>query len=160
MGDPIQFRLRDETVAKLALPYTPYHWPYSGNPESEVGFEVAEPFKGHKETKWYAEQQERYDRLQALLAPHQEEWVEIDCVAALIPLESGCFAVQINGVEFNKSPSGLIDDDALRRRMIQRKLPIQVTTCSARIFGGGRLKNGGKRNYGIALGLEPFPIVV
>ena len=154
---PIRFRLPDETVARLALPYEPYHWPNSAgfDFDSGEGFSVREPWPGHKEKKWYAEKRKPYDRLQALLAPHQDQWVLAGCVAALIPLEGKeGFAVQINGVELISSEFVL---DGLRQRMTSAKLPIRVTTCGAIVQGGGLLLNGAKRGYGIALDIKPLP---
>ncbi len=151
---PIKLVLPNETVAKLRLPYQPMHWPDLFKFEFQGGFSIQEPWEGSKDKPWNSEATRAYDALQKLIAPHQEKWIEADCVAALIPDHDGQnFSVAINGITL---ASSMYEAPGLRRRMLLKKMPILVTTCGARIFGGGLMPHGKKRGYGIGLDLKPF----
>ena len=153
-SEPTRFRLPNETASKLNLAYVPFHWPALWKFEFQGGFSITEPWDGHKDKDWYSESRRLYDDLQNLLTPHRETWVEADGVAALIPDADGqVFSVQINGVTIK---TDMYESPGLRRRMLLKKLPILVTTCGARIFGGGLMPHGKKRGYGIGLDLKPF----
>ena len=152
--EPLRFHLPSDTVALLALSYEPYHWPALGKYAFQGGFSVQEPWEGHKDKPWYKAERAPYERLQALLAPHQDQWVEAECIAAFLPDSDGrVFSVVVNGVVLTPS---MFESAGLRRRMLLQNLPILVTTCGARIVGGGVLPHGKKRGYGIFLDLKPF----
>ena len=152
--EPYRFHLPNETVSRLNLAYVPYEWPALGKFAFQGGYTIKEPWEGHKEKKWYAEQRKPYERLQSLLAPHHEKWIEAECIAAFVPDTNGqVFSVQVNGVVLAEC---MHESSGLRRRMLLAKLPIQVTTCHARIFGGGIMPHGAKRGYGISFDIKPF----
>jgi hypothetical protein len=154
MIEPLRFLLPNETVKKLNLSYEPFEWPALEKFAFQGGFSIKEPWEGHKEKKWYAEQRKPYEQLQSLLAPHHERWVEADCIAAFLPDADGQeFSVQINGVTLTEC---MIESSGLRRRMLLQKLPILVTTCTARIIGGGVMPHGDKRGYGVVFDIKPF----
>ncbi len=56
------------------------------------------------------------------------------------------FQMAVNGVMLSAS---LYESQRLRKLMRKRKMPLLVTTCNARITGGGALPNGRTRGYGI-----------
>ena len=152
--EPYRFQLPNETVEKLNLGYAPYEWPALDKFAFQGGFTIKEPWEGHKEKKWYAEQRKPFELLQSLLSPNNEKWVEADCIAAFVPDATGReFSVQVNGVTLTVC---MHESSGLRRRMALQKLPIQVTICKARIFGGGLLSSGDKRGYGVAFDIKPF----
>lgn len=154
MSHPKQLHLvlPNETVSRLDLAYTPFHWPSSDTFPEYGGFSIQEPWDGYKGKKWYAAEREPYDRLQKLLAPHHEQWIEAECVAALVPDAGGRnFSMLVNGVTLSSS---LYESPRLHEFMRQRKMRFLVTTCKARISGGGTLPDGRKRGYGIAFDVE------
>lgn len=145
--DQVALLLPNDTVARLNLNYTPFHWPSSPEFPDYGGFSIAEPWEGHRNKKWYAEARAPYDRLQALLAPNNEIWIEVDCVAALVPDTDGRnFSLQVNGVTLSAS---LSESRRLHELMRQRHMGFLVTTCRARISGGGVMPDGRRRGYGI-----------
>lgn len=152
--EPYRFRLPDETSSHLALPYEPYRWPQLGRYAFQGSFSIQEPWEGHKDKKWYADSRKPYDTLQALLSPHHDKWVEADCLAALVPDETGqSFSVLVNGAMLAETMN---ESQALRRRMLLLQMPIRTTLCEARVFGGGEISFGEKRGYGIAFDMKPF----
>ena len=156
MSHPEQVRLvlPNETVSRLDLGYTPFHWPSSDTFPEYGGFSIQEPWEGYKDKKWYLADREPYDRLQKLLVPHHDQWIEAGCVAALVPDGGGHnFSMLVNGVTLSSS---LYESPRLHKLMRQRKMPFLVTTCNARISGGGTLLDGRKRGYGIAFDVEPL----
>ncbi len=150
--EQLRFVLPNETVSRLNLAYTPFHWPSSDAFPEYGGFSIQEPWEGYKHKKWYAADREPYDRLQKLLAPNHEMWIEADCVAALVPDASGRnFSMLVNGVTLSSS---LHESPRLHKLMHQRKKRFLVTTCNARISGGGTMPDGRKRGYGIGIDIE------
>jgi hypothetical protein len=151
---PFRFQLPNETVQRLSLSYEPFQWPALGKFAFQGGFTIKEPWEGHKGKNWYLEQRKPYDLLQSLLAPHHEKWVEADCVAAFVPdVDGQAFAVQVNGITLTEC---MHESSGLRRRMLLQKLPILVTTCRAKIVGGGVMPSGDKRGYGVAFDIKSF----
>jgi hypothetical protein len=135
MSHPEQkrFVLPNETVSRLNLTYEPFHWPSSDTFPEYGGFSIQQPWK-----RW----------LQRLLVPHDDQWIEADCVAALVPDARGRnFSLLVNGVSLTDS---LDESTRLHKLMRQRKMAFLVTTCNARISGGGTLLDGRKRGYGVA----------
>lgn len=121
MPHPEQLRLvlSNETVSRLNLTYEPFHWPGSDAFPEYGGFSIQEPWEGFKHKKWYAADREPYDRLQKLLAPHHEKWVEATCVAALVPDAGGHnFSMLVNGVTLSSS---LHESSRLHKLMRQKK---------------------------------------
>jgi len=154
MSHPEQVRLvlPNETVSRLNLAYTPFHWPGSDVFPEYGGFSIQEPWDGYKHKKWYAADREPYDRLQKLLGPHHDQWIEADCVAALVPDAGGRnFSMLVNGVTLS---SILYESPRLHKLMRQRKIPFLVTTCNTRISGGGMMPDGKSRGYGIVFDIE------
>lgn len=152
--EPHRLKLTDRTVELLNLSYAPYHWPRSGKFAFQGGFSIQEPSLAQSRSRSYASEQALYNELQVLLAPFQEMWVEADCTAAFIPdSKERTFSVLVNGVRLC---SDLYVSPRLERRMVLLKMPILVTTCAARIVGGGRLRDGRKRGYGVFLDMKPF----
>lgn len=68
--DQLTYELPNETVSRLNLDYTPFHWPSSKEFPEDGGFSIAEPWEGYRQKKWYAAAQEPYDLLQKLLTPN------------------------------------------------------------------------------------------
>jgi hypothetical protein len=82
-----------------------------------------------------------------LLTPNNENWIEAECLAALIPDAGGHnFSLQVNGISLSSS---LSESSMLHKLVRQRKMRFLVTTCRARISGGGTMPDGKKRGYGI-----------
>lgn len=150
--DQLVLVLPNDTVSRLDLGYTPFHWHSSSEFHAHGGFWIAEPWAGdrHKSVghnKRYLEARAPYDRLQQLLIPNSEKWIEAKCVAALIPDKVGLkFSLQVNGTTLS---TGLPESQRLHKLMRQRKMRFLVTTCQARIVGGGIMPDGRKRGYGI-----------
>lgn len=145
--DQLALVLPNETVSRLNLDYTPFHWPSSEKFPEHGGFWVEEPWEGYRQRKWYAAAREPYERLQQLLAPNSEDWIEAECLAALIPDAGGHnFSFQVNGISLSSS---LSESSKLNKLFCQRKMRFLVTTCRARISGGGMMPDGKKRGYGI-----------
>jgi len=150
---PRKLHLPNTTVERLALGYVPFHWPELGKFAFQGGFSVKPPWEGFKEKKWYATELRRYEKFAPLVQPYTDEWVEADCIAALVPDADGqVFTVHINGVKLEK----LSESGGLRRRMLLQKLPILVTTCAARLAGGGNMPHGEPRSYSVSLDIKPF----
>jgi hypothetical protein len=134
MSQPEQkrFVLPNVTASRLNLSYVPFHWPSSYTFPEYGGFSIQQPRVG-----W----------LQKLLAPHHDQWIETDCVAALVPDAGGRnFSLFVNGVSLTDS---LEESLRLHKLMRQRKMALLVTTCNARISGGGTLLDGRRRGYGV-----------
>ena len=87
--DQISLVLPNETVSRLNLPYTPFHWQQSEAFPEYGGFSIQEPWARYEDKKWYAKDREPYDRIRKLLKPHHEQWIQADCIAALIPDAGG-----------------------------------------------------------------------
>lgn len=144
--------LPNETVSRLNLDYAPFHWPSSQVFPEHGGFGIEEPWEGYRQKKWYAAAREPYDRLQNLLAPNNEKWIEAECLAALVPDAGGHnFSLQVNGITLSSS---LSESSRLHKLMCQRKMRFLVTTCKARISGGGTMPDGKIRGYGIGFDVE------
>lgn len=119
-----------------------FHWPGTGDFEFEV---VGESF---------------YQKELARIAgAHGEESVEVQCTASLVPESDNehdpkAVAVLVN----SRKVAHLSREDArsFRRRLGQRQLTGQVTTCDAIVVGGGTRRNGEKLMYGIKLDIKPF----
>lgn len=150
--DQLALVLPNNTASRLDLSYIPFHWPSSPEFHAHGGFWIAEPWEGdrHKSNghnKRYLDARAPYDRLQQLLIPNNEKWIEAECVAALIPDPGGLnFSLQVNGATLSTS---LSESQRLHKLMRQRKMRFLVTTCQARIVGGGIMPDGRKRGYGI-----------
>jgi hypothetical protein len=95
----------------------------------------------------------------ALAAGHGTSSANVQCVAQLIPedtnkRDSKAVAVRIQGALVGY----LSREDArsFRRRLSQKGISGQATTCDACIVGGGTRKNGEKLYYGVKLDIKPF----
>jgi hypothetical protein len=151
---PVRFALPHTTAAALALAYTPFHWPALGRFRFQGGFSIEEPWDGYRGKRWYADARRPFDLLQALLAPHSDEWIEALCIAAFVPdVTERKFSVHVNGTMLCAE---LPESAGLRRRMLLQKRPILTTVSDAKIVGGGRMRNGDKRGYGVFIDIEPF----
>jgi hypothetical protein len=82
--EQLSLALPNETVSRLNLSYKPFHWPGSDVFPEYGGFSIQELWDGYKHKKWYAADRVPYDRLQKLLAPHHEKWIEAPCIGALV----------------------------------------------------------------------------
>jgi 5-methylcytosine-specific restriction endonuclease McrA len=132
--EQLQLVLPNETVDRLNLLYMPFHWPCSDRFPEYGGFSIE---KGRGP----------YAKLQKLLEPNHDKWIEAECIAALVPNDKGNnFSLQVNGVTLSSS---LYESERLKKLFRQKKMPLLVTTCNARISGGGMLADGRKRGYGI-----------
>ncbi|MEI7867403.1 MAG: HNH endonuclease signature motif containing protein [Candidatus Methylumidiphilus sp.] len=152
--EQLQLVLPNKTISYLNLGYTPFHWSSSDKFPEYGGFTIQEPWEGHKHKKWYAADRQPYDQLQKLLIPYHEQWIEADCVAALVPDASGqIYSFMVNGVTLS---SNLYESPKLHKLILQRKMLLLVTTCKARISGGGTMPDGRKRGYGIAFDVREF----
>jgi hypothetical protein len=152
--EQLQLILPNKTISYLNLGYTPFHWSSSDKFPEYGGFTIQEPWEGHKHKKWYAADRQPYDQLLKLLIPHHEQWIQADCVAALVPDVSGqIYSFMVNGVTLS---SNLYESPKLHKLILQRKMLLLVTTCKARISGGGIMPDGRKRGYGIAFDIREF----
>jgi len=150
-SEQLRLVLPNETVSRLNLTYEPFHWPGSDVFPEYGGFSIQKPWEGYKHKKWYAADREPYDRLQKLLAPYNEKWVEATCIAALVPDAGGNnFSLLVNGMTLSDS---LYESERLHKLMCQRKMRFLITTCNARISGGGIMPDGRSRGYGIGINI-------
>jgi uncharacterized protein YukE len=99
------------------------------------------------------------NELNRLAGAHSEAGAETDHIAELVPEDdnehdSKAMAVKIQG----RTVGYLSREDArsFRRRLGKKGLTGTVTTCEAKIVGGGTRKNGEKLHYGVKLNIKPF----
>lgn len=95
----------------------------------------------------------------SLAGSHGERSASTECIAHLVlensnRYDSSAVAVQILG----RTVGYLSREDArsFRRRLGQKGLSGQTTTCDACIVGGGTRRSGEKLYYGVKLDLKPF----
>jgi 5-methylcytosine-specific restriction endonuclease McrA len=141
------------SVKLLDLDYAPEHWPPSGKFETFAAV-INKPWEGG--THWrsyYDSDLKAYDAVRGLLRPHDVEWVECHCVAALVlpGYEGGICMVMINGLHICNVELKKGTQQALLERAPQKLT--KVVTCNAKIDGGGQMPDGRYRSYGISLDL-------
>lgn len=93
-----------------------------------------------------------------LAGDHSTDGADVECVAELRPEDNNRYDPKAVAVKIQGNLVGyLARDDArsFRRRLGQKGLAAQVTTCDARIVGG-MLRNGEKWHYGVRLDIKPF----
>jgi hypothetical protein len=137
------------SVTRLDLDYEPEHWPPSGNFLRIAT--ISKPWEGGTHWISYGSDLDAYNDVRRLLVPHDSEWVECHCVAALIlpDYDEGACMVMINGLH--------ICNAELKKGTVQallEKAPAKLTkvvTCGAIIEGGGKMPDGRDRSYGISL---------
>lgn len=79
--------------------------------------------------------------------------------ALLIPEDNNRYDKKAIRVDINGMTVGYLsrqDATSFRRRLSQKNLSGQVTSCAARIYGGGKTRDGGEKSYGIWLDVKPF----
>lgn len=143
----LTIELSNNTVSSLQLKYVPDHWPAPGTYRI-LGRHIEKPWEGGAKYTGYAELLQRFNNVKKLLKPHEEEWVDCRCIAALVPTsEKDIFDLVINGLQ--------ICTTELKLRNLRKLSAIQtpVTTCNAQIEGGGYLRDGRHRSYNIMLDL-------
>jgi len=143
----LNIELPKNTVELLAIDYTPDHWPAPGTYKI-LGIHIEKPWEGGAKYAGYAELLQRFNNVKKLLKPHEEEWVDCRCIAALVPSsDKEVFSLVINGLQ--------ICTTELKLRNLRKLNAIQtpITTCNAKIDGGGYLRDGRQRSYNIMLDL-------
>ncbi len=143
----LSLEIPSTTVELLNIDYTPNHWPSPGA-FRYLGCHVKKPWEGGTAWKGYADLLQQFNNIKEILKPYEEEWVECDCIAALIPgAWDDQFSVMINGV--------FVCETELKLKKLRKLNGIKtpITTCNAKINGGGYLFDGGHRSYNIMLDL-------
>jgi len=140
--------LPKKTIELLKIDYEPDHWPAPGVYKI-LGRHIEKPWEGGAAYGGYAEQLRRFNNVKELLKLHDEEWVDCSCIAALIPYDGKehYYDVVINGLHVCTTELKLRN----LRKLNSIKTPI--TTCNAKIEGGGYLRDGRHRSYNIMLDL-------
>jgi hypothetical protein len=149
-ADAVKKELPNRTVELLGVAYGPYHWPPPGT-FRYLARHIEKPWEGGAHWKGYAEAVKKFNNIKELLKPHEEVPVDCLCIAALAPPAFRTeFAVLINGLHVcNVEPS-------YKRLLALNKIQTPITTCNARIEGGGYLPDGRHRSYNIFLDLPPY----
>ena len=132
---------KSPTPQPATAPATPFHWMLDGSFDFEV---VGESYY-------------QAAIAQIVAAPNFDPNMNI--VAHLIPEhdnphDDSSVRVEIDGLKVGH----LSREDArsFRRRLGAKKLSNQITTCDARILGGGADNSGRKLDYGVFLDMKPF----
>lgn len=143
----LNIELPNKTVGLLNIDYMPKHWPSLGT-FLHFGCHIKKPWEGGAAWTDYTDQLQRFNNIKEILKPHDEEWVECSCVAALVPSVSGKeFAVIINGLH-------VCDTElSLKSQKLLSGIKTPISTCNAKIDGGGYLRDGRHRSYNIMLDL-------
>ena len=138
-------RKRTPTKAKAAAsqPSTAtHHWPALGNFEFEV---VGES---------------NYQKaIAAAAGSHGTQSADVQCLATLEPEDDNPYDPKAVAIRIQGTLVGYLsreDARSFRRRLGQKRISGQVTTCDALIVGGGTRKNGEKLHYGVKLDIKPF----
>jgi HNH endonuclease len=143
----LNIELPKNTVELLAIDYTPDHWPAPGTYKL-LGIHIEKPWEGGAKYAGYSELLQRFHNVKKLLKPHEEEWVDCRCIAALVPTsDKDSFNLVINGIQICTTELKLSN---LRKL---NSIQTQITTCNAKIDGGGYLRDGRHRSYNIMLDL-------
>lgn len=121
---------------------SPFHWPSIGDFEFEV---VGES---------------NYQRAIASVAgDHGTKSADMQCIAHLIPEDDNPHDPKAVVVKIQGKVVGYLarqDARSFRRRLGQKVVSGQETTCDALIAGGGTRKSGEKLHYGVRLDIKPF----
>ena len=141
-SDRARTKCEDTSRISAATPISTFHWPSEDRFEFEV---VGESFY--------------QGELARIVGQHEEESVQVRCVATLVPEDDNkhdpkAVAVLVSG----RKVAHLSREDArsFRRRLGQKRLSGAITTCDAIIVGGGMRRNGERLMYGIQLDIKPF----
>ena len=97
--------------------------------------------------------------ISALAAGHGTSSANVQCVAQLIPEDINTHDPKAVAVKIRGALVGYLsreDARSFRRRLSQKGISGQATTCNACIVGGGTRKNGEKLYYGVKLDIKPF----
>jgi hypothetical protein len=95
----------------------------------------------------------------ALAEGHGTSSANVQCVAHLIPEDTNTHDPKAVAVKIRGALVGYLsreDARSFRRRLSQKGISGQATTCDACIVGGGTRKNGEKLYYGVKLDIKPF----
>ena len=93
-----------------------------------------------------------------LAGDHSTDGADVQCVAELWPEDNNRHDSKAVAVKIHGNLVGYLsreDARSFRRRLGQKGLAGQVTTCDASIVGG-MLRNGDKWHYGVRLDIKPF----
>ncbi|MBI5048779.1 MAG: HNH endonuclease [Deltaproteobacteria bacterium] len=143
----LNIELHSNTVELLKIDYVPDHWPTPGTYQY-LGSHIQKPWEGGTAYSGYTEQLQRFNNIKEILKPHKDDWVDCHCIAALVPYdEEERFDVIINGLH--------MCDVVLNLKSLRKLNGIKtpITTCNAKIDGGGYLSDGRHRSYNIMLDL-------
>jgi hypothetical protein len=119
-----------------------FHWP----PLGEFDFEIV------GESHYQSE-------ISRLAGNHGDHGANAEHVALLIPEDSNPHDSKAVAVAISGQTVGYLtreDARSFRRRLSQKGLKDQVTSCQACIAGGGTRRNGERLFYGVRLDIKPF----
>jgi HIRAN domain len=95
----------------------------------------------------------------AIAGDHGTESSSAEFTAELVPEDSNEYDSQAVAVRAGGKTLGYLsrqDARSFRRRLAQKNLSNQVTTCAACMVGGGTRRTGERLSYGICLDIKPF----
>lgn len=143
---PIKISIPNTTVERLKIDYTPDHWPTT-NGCSIHALHIKKTWDGFAGRKWYENEVQVFEAFQSILKPFENTWIEYDCIAALSPCHNNEFELTIDG--------HLICFKELKLKKLKKELGLKtsITTCNAKIEGGGLLTDGRQRGYNVFLDL-------
>lgn len=96
-----------------------------------------------------------------LAGDHGRGGAVVDCVAELIPENDNRHDEKAVSVFIKGNLVGYMSSDdarSFRRRLTSKRMKDCVTTCDARIVGGGRKKDGARHPYGVFLDIKTFDL--
>lgn len=129
-------------IRNRPAPSNAHHWDGAGNMEFEiVGESYYQP------------------ALKTLAGEHGDKSPDKECKATIVPDDRNqhddkAVRVDIDGLTVGHF--GRDDARSFRRRLGQKKIKGQTTTCDAMIVGGYLMKNGQRASYGVKLDIKPF----